>query len=70
MYKKINKSIDDYNSDRYYNNNVLNNNPCKREQQLELYPGMKQELRDVNIENYVKHGYPTSKNKSIGRERL
>ena len=62
--KKINKSIDDYNSDRYYNNNVLNNNPCKEEQQLQLYSP---ELRDVNIENYVKHGYPTSKNKSIGR---
>ena len=56
--KKINKSIDDYNSDRYYNNNILNTNSCKKEP----------ELRDVNIENYVKYGYPTSKNKSIGRE--
>ena len=69
--KKINRSIDDYNSDRYYNNNVLNNNPCKKAQQIDLYSNgteLTGDLRDVNIENYVKYGYPTSKNKSLGRE--
>ena len=69
---KINRSIDDYNSDKYYNNNVLNNNPCKRDQEMNMYKYVPEltggELRDINIENYVKYGVPTSKNKSIGRE--
>jgi len=70
--KKINTSIDDFNSDKYYNNNVLNQNPCKKDQIMDMYkyvPEMTQgELKDVNIENYVKYGMPTSKAKSIGFE--
>ena len=68
--RKINNSEDNYNSDRNYNNNVLQNNPCMKEQMLDSYKYVPEmtggELRNIDIENYMKYSTPSSKAKSIG----
>ena len=69
---KINNSEDNYNSDRNYNNNVLQSNPCKKEQMMDSYKYVPEmtggELKNIDIENYMKYSTPSSKAKSLGFE--
>jgi hypothetical protein len=69
--KKINNSYN-FNSDSQFNSVVFNKNDCKKETMDNMYRHVGEmtggDLRNIDIETYIKFGSPTSKAKSLGFE--
>ena len=69
--KKINNSYN-FNSDSQFNSVVFNKNDCRKETLDNMYKNVGEmtggDLRNIDIETYIKFGSPTSKAKSLGFE--
>ncbi len=68
---KINNSYN-FNSDSKFNSVKFNTNECRKEQLDNMYSHVGEmtggDLRNIDIETYIKFGSPTSKAKSLGFE--
>jgi hypothetical protein len=72
--EKINKSYN-FNGDTTYNSVQFNKNDCREEELDSMYKYLPEmtgseftELKNIDIETYIKYGVPTSKAKSLGFE--
>ena len=69
--KKINNSYN-FNSDSQFNSVVFNKNECRKEELDNMYRNVGEmtggDLRNIDIETYIKFGSPSSKAKSLGFE--